>query len=241
MLWSRVHLVVWVQHLAHWAKTMHSKISSTVNTINRQAEYSDQYWASRLIECMTAMGEQKTNSVLLSLDNAQSVKPYKRYPNTPYYFGNKHWRAFYHCHESPANENEHGHYHFFTRQGQEDEWCHVVALGMNDVGQPTRLFTTNLWVTDGKWFDAGQLLIQISVLADSQDEGLVTSWLKHVLLLFQYEISDLLIARDNNVEQLFPSYHEQCFLDRSIYYLSEVNVNLNERLTGIFSQTSANI
>lgn len=239
--------MVWVLHLAHWVKTMHSTTNTTANTLNRQTECSDtngdnnldqndQYWASRLIECMTTMGEQKTNSVLLTLDGVQSVKPYKRYPTIPFYFGNKHWRAFYHCHPSLDNELvEHGHYHFFTRQGQNDEWCHVVALGMNDVGQPTRLFTTNLWVTDGKWFDSGQLSTQISILADSLDEGLATSWLKYILLLFQYEISDLLIARDNKVERLFPNYHEQCFLDRSIYYLSEINVNLNEQLTDIFS------
>ena len=227
---------------------MHSTTNTTVNTINRKQEGSDpnwdqnpnqdtvQYWASRLVESMTEMGEQKTNSVLLSLDGAQSIKPYKHYPNVPYYFGNKCWRAFYHCHESfDSKAVEHGHYHFFTRQGSDDEWCHVVALGMNDVGQPTRLFTTNLWVTDGKWFDSGQLPKQIDVLANSDGEDLVSSWLKYVFLLYQYEISDLLIARDNKVERLFPNYHEQCFLDRSIYYLSEININLNEHLTEIFS------
>jgi hypothetical protein len=187
---------------------------------------------------MNEMGEQQTNAVLLSLEGSNTIKPYQRYPETPYYFGNQYWRAFYHCHESPEaiqGEDEHGHYHFFTRSKIEDEWSHVVAMGMNDYGQPTRLFTTNLWVTDGKWFDASLLLSQLNLLATSQDESLATDWLKYVLLLFQYEISELLVTRDYRIEQLFPHHQEQCFLDRSVYYLSEMNINLNKQLLDIFS------
>ena len=208
-----------------------------------QSEYDlmqDQVWASRLMQCMNDMGERHTNSVLLTLAGTKTIKPYQRYPETPYYFGNNHWRAFYHCHPSPENiAGEHGHYHFFTRENQKDEWSHVIAMGMNDVGQPTRLFTTNLWVTDGKWFDAKRLIPQLAILANSQDESLATSWLKYVLLLFQFEISELLVVRDTKVERLFPNYHEQCFLDRSLYYLSEQKISLNQQLCDVFSLHSA--
>ncbi|MGD8925221.1 MAG: hypothetical protein PVG20_00135 [Thioalkalispiraceae bacterium] len=197
-------------------------------------------WASRLVECMNDMGKHHTNAVLLSLEGNKTIKPYQRYPETPYYFGNKHWRAFYHCHQSPEQiTGEHGHYHFFTRVNTDSEWSHVVAMGMSNHGQPTRLFTTNLWVTDGKWFPANLLMPQLTLLANSQDDSLATNWLKYVLLLFQSEISELLIIRDNKVSQLFPNYHEQCFLDRSIYYLSQQTINLNEQLCDVFSINSA--
>lgn len=206
------------------------------NTLTKLDHDQDQLWASRLVECMNNMGERHTNAVLLSLDGSKSVKPYQRYPETSYYFGNKYWRAFYHSHEAPNKPNdEHGHYHFFTRINQEEDWSHVIAMGMNDVGQPLRLFTTNLWVTDGKWFDASQLMDQISLLAKSQGEELATEWFKYVLLLFQYEINELLIARDNKVAKLFPKHQEQCYIDRSVYYLSEMNINLSQQLLDVFS------
>lgn len=192
---------------------------------------TDQIWASRLVDCMNRMGELDTNAVLLSLNGARKVKSYQRYPDVPYSFGNQQWRAFYHCHESPEDLNdEHGHYHFFTRQKQGTEWSHVIAMGMNQLGQPTRLFTTNLWVTGGKWFAVRHLVPQLNILSACRDNDLATDWLKYVLLLFQSEISDLLVARDNEVDRLFPNHYEQCYLDRSIYYLSSMKVNLKQQL-----------
>lgn len=180
---------------------------------------------------MNNMGQQHTNIVLMSLNGARRVKPYQRYPDIPYSFGNQHWRAFYHSHESPENLNdEHGHYHFFTRQKQGEEWSHVIAMGMSQHGQPTRLFTTNLWVTSGKWFETRLLIPQLNILSGSRDNDLATDWLKYVLLLFQFEISELLVARDNKVDRLFPNHHEQCYLDRSVYYLSSMKINLKKQL-----------
>jgi len=213
--------------------SLQTNIPSTMQPVAGLSQ--EQLWASRLVDCMGQMGNQQTNSVLLALDGSKKIKPYQRYPETPYFFGDKHWRAFYHSHEADnLPQAEHGHYHFFTRANDGDEWSHVIAMGMDDYGQPTRLFTTNLWVTDGKWFFASQFMTQIAVLANSQDGALATDWLKYVLLLFQYEISDLLIARDNRVERLFPRHQEQCFLDRSVYYLSEMKINLNKQLLDIF-------
>jgi len=200
-----------------------------------QANKQDLFWASRLVECMNELGEMETNVVLMSIDDAQTIKPFQRYPETPYYFADKHWRAFYHCHDAPDLEtNEHGHYHFFTRTKKNDNWSHVVAMGMNNFGQPIRMFTTNLWVTDGHWFEHENFFAQVSQLCDNNEYNHVTNWLKYCLLLFQNEINDLLQARDRQVELLYPNNHDQCFKDRSIYYLSGAAINLRKQLTNIF-------
>ena len=206
------------------------------NTIINYDHEQDQSWAAKLVQCMNRMGARNTNAVLLSLNGTNRIKPYQRYPQSPYYFGDHHWRAFYHSHEAPVQEtDEHGHFHFFTRANQKDEWSHVIGLGMDCVGQPVRLFTTNLWVTDGKWFDASQLTNQIEILADSKGQEVVTEWFKYILLLYQYEIRELLTIRDNQVAKLFPKHQDQCYLDRSIYYLSETKIDLREQLQAIFN------
>lgn len=206
------------------------------NTITNFEHEQDQLWATRLVECMKSMGARHTSAVLLSLNGSNSIKPYQRYPEKPHYFGDKHWHAFYHCHEAPAQPfDEHGHYHFFTRVNRDDEWSHVIAMGMDGFGQPLRLLTTNLWVTDGKWFDASKLQNQMNILTNSQEQDLATEWFKYLLLLYQYEINELLIARDNKVTNLFPKHQDQCYLDRSVYYLSEMDINLRQQLRDVFS------
>ena len=135
--------------------------------------YSGHFWAQKVLETLHAMGEQHTNAVLLSLDGANSVKPYQHYPDTAFYFSNDLWRAYYHSHGSTGDEShEHGHFHFFARQTMSDDWSHVIAMGMNNFGQPISLFTTNLWVTDGQWLETKTALKVFEQLENSTEEDL---------------------------------------------------------------------
>ena len=151
----------------------------------------------RLLECIRTMGNQHTNAVLLTLNGAESIKPYQRYPAQSYYFGQEQWRVFYHCHDgNMLDAHEHGHFHFFTRPGNANDWAHVIAMGMNQYGLPINLFTTNLWVTDGQWFDVREFEKQLTVLLDSDEDVLPLSWFKYMLLLFKQQIHVLLQQRD---------------------------------------------
>lgn len=186
----------------------------------------------RLLNCITEMGNQHTNAVLLTLNGVDSIKPYQRYPAQPYYFGDQLWRAFYHCHDSNNMDNrEHGHFHFFTRINNDEEWSHVIAMGMDKMGLPISLFTTNLWVTDGDWFDTQLLKQQLHVLQNSDDDDLPLSWFKYMLLLYQDKIQELLHERDVELRRLCPASREHCFIDRTIYYLSHSDIDLNEQLS----------
>ena len=198
--------------------------------------YNEQQWAGKLLDCLNQLGQQHTNAVLLSLDGAQSIKPYQRYPETAYCFAEDHWRAFYHSHGAQTGEaHEHGHFHFFTRLDRQDDWAHVVALGMDGYGQPIEMYTTNKWVTGGAWFEPAHARAAFARLESSEDEPLPLSWFKYILLLFQDEIHDLLINRDRQLLTLFARDREQGFLDRSIYYLSSMQLNLNAQLMQKFS------
>ena len=206
-------------------------------------QYISQYWAGKLIQCLQKMGELHTNAVLLLLDGATQIKAYQHYPKSAFTFGHGDWKVYYHCHKSPENEmQEHGHFHFFTRlettggdpDANLDKWSHVIAMSMNDLGQPTRLFTTNLWVTDGEWFNPILSQQQFNQLRGREDDDLSSMWFKHLLLLFKNEIDGLLSERDRTVEKNYPNNHQQCFIDRSIYYLSSLEINLNEKLNDVF-------
>lgn len=197
-------------------------------------------WLYKLVESMNQMARRNTNAVLLTLNGVQSIKPYQRYPQEPFYFADNCWRAFYHCHASPvAYEHEHGHYHFFTRDNPGAEWSHVVALSINEYGQPLGLFTTNLWVTDGAWFESRQLSQQLQYLEQGDDEILPLNWFRYVLLLYQGIIVQLLNERDQKLQELYPHNHEQAFIDRSIYALSTQGIDLLTDLSMLAEQESS--
>lgn len=188
-------------------------------------------WAGRLLQCIQDMGRQHTNPVLQSLGEVTTIKPYAHYPSEPYCFGNAKWRAFYHCHDSPiSNEREHGHFHFFTRSDDNGDWAHVVACGMDRLGQPISLYTTNLWVTDGVWFETILLIPRVVELQNSKDGPPPLNWFKYFLLLFHNKMLALLERRDRGFRHLYPRQSDNCLRDRSIYYLSYSDINLEKTL-----------
>ena len=204
--------------------------------------YNGHFWAEKVLETVHTMGKQHTNAVLLSLGDAKSIKPYQRYPDSAFYFSNDLWRAYYHSHGSTGDEaHEHGHFHFFARQTENDDWSHVVAIGMNNLGQPISLFTTNLWVTDGQWLDTQVAVRVFEQLETSADEDLPLCWFKYMLLLYREEIFELLFQRDQEFANLFPHDRDQGFLDRSVYYLSMMDIDLNSQLFHMLAMSSDNI
>lgn len=211
-----------------------------IDSLTNRAQEQAQLCAARLLECLQAMGKQQTNAVLLTLQGAQTITPYQRYPQQAYYFGDGRWRAFYHCHESSiTDQREHGHFHFFTREQAEQDWSHVIALSVDHQGLPINLFTTNLWVTDGDWFQADCFTQQMQYLLAADDEALPLCWFKYMLLLYQQQIAKLLQARDIELKRLCPRESEHCLVDRSIYFLSMLDIDLNKQLFSVLKAAEA--
>jgi hypothetical protein len=195
--------------------------------------------ATRLLTSLQTMGDLRTNAVLMALNGAQTITPYERYPNESIYFGAGAWRVFYHCHdEQNVDPREHGHFHFFCRTTDTQAWSHVVAMGVSATGLPIHLFTTNLWVNDGVWFHAQELGQQMDLLRDSQDDALLASWFKYMLLVFQEEIQALLWQRDAQLMGICPDDLQHCFSDRNIYLLSQCDIDLQTQLSRYSSLSS---
>jgi hypothetical protein len=187
-------------------------------------------WASQLLTCLQHMGTHKTNAVLMTLNGANPIKAYQRYPENSFYFAGDQWRTFYHCHQSPDSiRGEHGHFHFFT-QNENSNWAHAVGMSINSLGQPISLFTTNQWVTDGAWLDVKQLHSAFRNMASVDETDTLSQWFKYLLLIFSQEIENLIIERDNQIQRTCPENIQHCFTNRSIYFLSRHDINLQDQL-----------
>ena len=76
------------------------------------------------------------------------------------------------------------------KRGGRDEVCHLVAIAVDPAGEPTRLFTTNRWVTGETWYRADDVIAMLDRfrIAAAEPSALLNRWLEALVRLFQPEI-----------------------------------------------------
>jgi hypothetical protein len=87
------------------------------------------------------------------------------------------------------------------KRGLRDEVSHLIAIAVEGAGEPTRLFTTNRWVTGETWYRAEDVIRMLDRFALDRAEpaSLVNRWLAALVRLYQPEIAMLLRKRDEVV------------------------------------------
>ncbi len=145
---------------------------------------------------------------------------------------------FYHSHDAPASPTrEHGHFHLFgrarRRRGEDpvDSYVHLAGIGVDANGAPLRLFTTNLWVTAGRWRSAAFIrgeLNRFAHRATRPDSG-AERWIGLLLRLFPAEIRSVLRLRELKVAGWRrEGVVQRRLADRRIHLLSAVPLALGE-------------
>jgi len=190
-----------------------------------------------LIRCLLEMAEVETNPVLEVINQNKPLEENKKYPSKSLQFNQTGWRAYYHCHPASRAGNhrfkgEHGHFHIFVRTHTEPEtWSHLVALAMDNMGQPLGWFTVNHWVTGEQWQTADVLINHLNTIPYDKQETLVECWLLSFLALNHDTVRTVLYERDCIIKQQQPNaVEEDIKQDKGLYLLSEAATNLKELL-----------
>lgn len=164
------------------------------------------------LACASLLKNRDSNVVAELLRGHDTIYEWTHYPEADVYDRASHSQFYYHVHPGALAGGEHGHFHLFlrtsnmpndlTREAPLDSLCHVVAVSMSWQGEPIRLFTTNRWVTDDRWFEAGAVKAMLEyVVVDSKGAYPTTSrWLGAMIRLFAPEIRRLLDERDREIE-----------------------------------------
>lgn len=179
------------------------------------------------------MGELKSNPVLQVIEKNFPIEQEKKYPESLLQFNSTGWRAYYHCHANKKDINhlfeaEHGHFHIFLRLTEHPEtWTHVVALSIDDMGQPLRWFMVNHWVTGEVWLAAPLLSEKLRDIPFTKQSTLLEQWLLSMVALFKDEITGLLTWRDQVLDVNGAEEYRQ---DRQYYLLAEQAINLQNKL-----------
>jgi Domain of unknown function (DUF6969) len=181
------------------------------------------------------MAKFETNPVLQVINTEAPLQENKKYPVDLLHFSQTGWRAYYHCHPASRKGNhrfqgEHGHFHIFVRINSNPEmWSHLVALAMDNMGQPLGWFTVNHWVTGEVWESATNLDEYLKNIPYSVQNNLLERWILSLVDLSRDSISSLLYERDK-VIKLKHGKELDIKQDRQLYLLSEIPIHLEKLL-----------
>lgn len=198
--------------------------------------------AESLLASLLEMAELESNPVLQIIDPATPLQVNKKYPTGSLQFNQTGWRAYYHCHPASRAGNhrfkgEHGHFHIFVRLKNEmetEKWSHLIALAMDNMGQPIGWFTVNQWVTGETWQSAATLIQLLKSIPYDKQTSLVEGWLLSLVVLNHDVISQILQTRDTALEKRQLSSNKKDYdgkKDKELYLLSEASMSLQDILS----------
>jgi hypothetical protein len=203
--------------------------------------------AESLLGSLLEMAELESNPVLQVIDLQTPLQVNQKYPTDLLQFNQTGWRAYYHCHPASRAGNhrfkgEHGHFHIFVRlentADKTEKWSHLVALAMDNMGQPLGWFSVNHWVTGETWESAAALIQYLKNIPFDQQTSLIERWLLSLCALSREVISDVLKERDTileqnklNEEMKKVTQNYDIHQDKELYLLSEASINLQELLS----------
>ena len=144
------------------------------------------------------------------------------------------YEFYYHAHSADEMPNgEHGHFHVIKRNAK--GFHHLIGIALNQKGLPTRLFTTNQWVTGEEIADSTMVVksIQGFEMVTKGRMALVTKWIGALIQLFAKEIEGLILERDQKIARLLAQQgnRELVLNSKEHHVLTECKIDLMERIS----------
>jgi hypothetical protein len=118
------------------------------------------------------------------------------------------------------------------RHGMRDEVSHLVAVALDERGEPVRLFTTNRWVTGETWYRAEDVIGMLDrfTLGEEAGPALVNRWLAALVALFRPQVEALLRLRDRTVMDWRRRRRSNVFEDTRLEVASSIDIDLGAQL-----------
>lgn len=214
--------------------------------------------ASQVLEAQQKMCTNKGKNILhYTLKKKRKYERLSHYPKGDRIDRGTGAQYFYHCHRENFDSLEHGHFHCFLRYKHipkrikptplsdwdkyfDNPMAHLVAIALNQFGQPIRLFTVNRWVTSEVWYDAQHIPTFLKrfkmTLTDDSYWVVLDQWIEGILHLFAPQISWLHQARDKKIEHYInTNINGNPYMDYELEELSEINIDLKNQIEWILN------
>ena len=215
-------------------------------------------YAKQILEAQRLMTSNKGKNVLhYILKGKRRFERMSHYPGGDRIDHKTGSQYFYHCHRENYESTEHGHFHCFLRYKQipksikpapladwdryiDNPMTHLVAIGMNQQGQPIRLFTVNRWITSEIWYAAeytGRFLNRYKMtLTDEPYWQILDRWVEGMIHLFTPQIIWLNQERDKKILQHQTTNSiDNPYVDYDLEELSEITIDLKSQIEWIIT------
>jgi hypothetical protein len=215
-------------------------------------------YATQVLETQQQMTTRKGENILhYTLKKNKQHQHMSHYPQGDRIDRTSGAQYFYHCHREDFETTEHGHFHCFLRYKRipkkikptpladwdryiDNPMTHLVAIGMNQMGLPIRLFTVNRWVTSEIWYDAVHVPRFIKRFKMEHDEDpywhILDKWVEGMLHLFAPQITWLHHERDKIIQaHQVANPQENSYLNNNIEELSSIDIDLKKQIEWIIS------
>ncbi|MDA1090258.1 MAG: hypothetical protein O3A85_08110 [Proteobacteria bacterium] len=210
----------------------------------------------QILECYRLLGKTDANVVGEVLEGQGEFYEWDHYPPGDVFDHETNAQYYYHAHPPEGRAEkfgaEHGHFHTFLRpkgmprnirpakvldfekpEGDNDALTHFVGIAMSPGGFPTRLFTTNRWVTGEVWYKASSVISLIDRFSmDLAYPSLpVNIWITGMLQLFRPDIEKLLMERDQAVQEWLDKHPgENVYEDRGLEITSIQDISVEKQI-----------
>lgn len=207
-----------------------------------------------ILECYRVLEKAGSNPVAEVLRHQGTFYEWNHYPSGDAVDWETHSQYYFHAHPQDQRGGEHGHFHCFMRydgmggsiipapldfpQADNDDriGTHLLAISMDKAGFPVGLFTTNRWVTDETWYEAGDVIAMLDeFLIDHTHPSWATNrWISAMFRLFDPDIRALIQARDVAVTNgLTKAPGEDIFEDRRLEITSHRLISVTKQIAAV--------
>ncbi len=217
----------------------------------------------KVVDCIRYLHECQSNLVIEALRGCGDFTEWEHYPPHDVRDPKSHAQYYFHAH-SPDDRDapDYGHFHTFMRPegmpagirpaavkhfvppaDDNSALSHLIAISMTPAGLPERLFTTNRWVTGETWYKAADVMAMLDRFAIDLDHPspMLNQWLTAMFVLFRPQIKELLIKRDQVVEQ-WRTHHPgtNVFEDQRLEITSSMHISLHKHIEWLDKKLNAN-
>ena len=169
-----------------------------------------------------------------ALCGAKDFVEWQHYPNNDLADANSGYEFYYHAHSADEMlAGEHGHFHVIKRDAQ--SFHHLIGIALNQKGLPTRLFTTNQWVTGEEMIDSDLVIKSLKSfeMAVKGRMAPVSNWIGALIQLFSTDIEKLIVDRDQKIASMEVEFGGRALVlnSRKHHVLTECKIDLLGRLS----------
>jgi len=209
----------------------------------------------KVLESIRVLENTGDNIVGELLNDSATFYEWNHYPDGDVYDPRSNAQFYYHAHPKDERPGEHGHFHTFMRpkgmppgiepasvpeytapEGENDALSHLVAISCDPGGAPTKLFTTNRWVTGEIWYKSEDVIRMLNYfqIDHVRPSWAVNIWVTNMLILFRPQIRLLIEERDKVVDAWAAENDSaDVYEDRALEVAAECSISVDAQVAAV--------